>query len=56
MIFKNIVLGLLCIANLLFGPTKDIDVNNILKESINTFTYKIELVSICRSLKKQILL
>lgn len=43
MIFKNIILGLLCIANLLFGPTKDIDVNNILKESINTFTYKIEL-------------
>lgn len=43
MLLRNIVLSLICLANIFFTPAKDIDVNSILKETINNYKYNIEL-------------
>lgn len=52
MIFKNIILGLLCFANIFMSPAKDIDVNSILKETINNHKYNIELEARREELEK----
>lgn len=43
MLLRNIILSLFCLANIFFTPAKDIDVNSILKETINNYKYNIEL-------------
>lgn len=43
MIIKNIIFSLFCIVNIFMSPAKDININNILKETIRSFTYKVEL-------------
>lgn len=43
MLIKNIILSLFCLANIFINPIKDMDISNLLKQSMDSYTYNIEL-------------
>ena len=45
MFIKNIILSLFCLANIFINPIKDMDISNLLKQSMDSYTYNIELES-----------
>ena len=43
MFIKNIILSLFCLANIFINPINDMDISNLLKQSMDSYTYNIEL-------------